>query len=610
MPLALLRTSALTLVLLAGFGPLAPTTTAAQTEAARVAAARPAWIERSDADARVLLEVTARFAPEQAASFGLEGLDERISDLSAGYDERQQKAYTEAATELGRRLTAEKDPLVRQDLEILIEAARDNARELELNRKYMLPYLDMSRLLFFSLSSLLDDQVAPARRPAALVRLKRYAGLEPGYKPITQLAEERTRERLNQPGILYPFRAQVEKDLANNASFVAGMGQLFEKYKIAGYQEPLARLKTELAAYDGFLRKEVLPKARDDFRRPPELYAFALKQYGVDLPPAELSALARAAFGDIQKQMQVLAPQVAKAKGYRSTDYRDVIRELKKEQLVGEAILPHYQERLGQIEQIIRREKLVTLPDRPARIRLASAAESAATPAPNMRPPRLLGNKGEQGEFVLPLNIPAPPGAPAGKTERVDDFTHAAASWTLTAHEARPGHELQFASLVEKGVSTARAIYAFNSTNAEGWALYSEAITLPFMPPEGQLISLQARLQRAARAFLDPGLQAGTVTREEAMRVLTQDVVLSAPFANQEVERYTFRAPGQATSYFYGYTRLNELRKDAEQQMGSRFDAQKFHDFILAQGLLPPALLRKAVMEQFVNSGTVGTNSR
>ncbi|WP_230841630.1 DUF885 domain-containing protein [Gloeobacter morelensis] len=610
MPHALLRTSAWTLMLLAGFGPLAPIAASAQTDAARVAAARPAWIERSDANARVLLAVTARFEPEAAASFGLEGLDERISDLSTGYDERQQKAYTEAAVDLERRLAAEKDPQVRQDLEILIVAARNNARGLELNRKYTLPYLNLSQLLFGSLRGLLDDRVAPARRPAALVRLRRYAGLEPGYTPIAQLAQERIRERLNRPGILFPYRAEVEKDLANNAAFVEGMGQLFEKYKIAGYQEPLAKLKTDLAAYDGFLREQVLPRARDDFRQPPELYAFALKQFGVDLPPAELTALARAAFADIQRQMQVLAPQVAKAKGYRSTDYRDVIRELKKDQLVGETILPHYQERLAQIEQIIRREKLVTLPDRPARIRLASAAESAAVPAPNMSPPRLLNNTGEQGEFILPLNIPAPPGTAAGKTERVDDFTHTAASWTLTAHEARPGHELQFASLVEKGVSTARAIYAFNSTNVEGWALYAESITLPFMPPEGQLISLQARLQRAARAFLDPGLQAGTVTREEAMRVLTQEVMLSQPFANQEVERYTFRSPGQATSYFYGYTRLNELRKDAEQRMGSRFDAQKFHDFILAQGLLPPALLRKAVMEQFIDAGAVGANGR
>ena len=66
------------------------------------------------------------------------------------------------------------------------------------------------------------------------------------------------------------------------------------------------------------------------------------------------------------------------------------------------------------------------------------------------------------------------------------------------------------------------------------------------------------------------------------------------------MERYTFRSPGQAPSYFYGYTRLMELRTEVERTLGHEFDRQRFHDFILSQGLLPPALLRQAVMEQFV----------
>jgi uncharacterized protein (DUF885 family) len=77
-------------------------------------------------------------------------------------------------------------------------------------------------------------------------------------------------------------------------------------------------------------------------------------------------------------------------------------------------------------------------------------------------------------------------------------------------------------------------------------------------------------------------------------------VVLSDAMATQEVERYTFRAPGQATSYFYGYSQLLRLRADVERAMGARFDALKFHDFVLGQGLLPPHLLRKAAMEGLV----------
>ena len=90
------------------------------------------------------------------------------------------------------------------------------------------------------------------------------------------------------------------------------------------------------------------------------------------------------------------------------------------------------------------------------------------------------------------------------------------------------------------------------------------------------------------------------ITREQALTTLKNEVGLSDPMANQEVERYTFWAPGQANAYFYGYTRLRELRGDVEKAMGSRFNPKAFHDFILAQGLLPPHLLRKAVFEDFV----------
>jgi len=89
--------------------------------------------------------------------------------------------------------------------------------------------------------------------------------------------------------------------------------------------------------------------------------------------------------------------------------------------------------------------------------------------------------------------------------------------------------------------------------------------------------------------------------------VLTQDVCFSVPFANQEVERYTFRSPGQANSYFYGFTRLLELRKETETALGPKFSALRFHDFILAQGLLPPGLMKKAVEEHFIPQEKAGT---
>lgn len=556
-------------------------------------AATPAWVDRSNEHAKVALSPIGTFSPEDAAQLGLDGYDEGVLDLKPGLTERVIKANEGVLTELRRRLDTEKDPLVRQDLEIMIDSTQQGIRSAELSRKYRLPYINAGRIVFSGIQSLLDDQTAASRHPAALVRLRRYAGLEKGYSPITELAEQRTRERLKEPGLIGPPREQVEKDLATAAFFVDGLPKLFMKYKITGFEEAHERLKKQLSTYDGFIRKEVLPRARQDFRLPEELYADALKNYGVDMPPAELAAMAHRSFAEFQMQADEIAAKVAKEKGITATGYRDVIRHLKKDQLGPDQILDHYRTRIAQIESIVRRENLVTLPARPARIRLASEAESAQQPAPNMRPPRLIGNTGESGEFVLPLSNPA-----AGN-QKTDDFTFAASSWTLSCHEARPGHEMQFSKMVENGVSNARAIFAFNSTNVEGWGLYSEWIMFPHMPAEGQLISLQHRMMRAARAFIDPELQAGKLTPAQAKTILLDDVVLSDPMATQEVDRYTFRAPGQATSYFYGYTRLLDLRRDMEKKLGAKFKSREFHDYILSQGLLPPALLRKAVVDHY-----------
>ncbi|WP_437963417.1 DUF885 domain-containing protein [Sorangium sp. So ce260] len=582
--------------------PPAVASTATTAPAAPATAPRaPAWVERSNEHAQVLLDVLARFSPEDAGAIGVERADVEITDPSPEAEARARAAYRAAIVELQKRREAEKDTAVAEDLQILLDAADRAVRGSELDEKHRVTYVHVTGLVFHGISSLLDDRNSPSRRAAALTRLRRYAGLEAGYTPIAERARTRLSQELAKPGLLAPSRMEIERHLATNARVREGIGELFRKYAISGHEEPLEALNRQLEAYDAALRADVLPRARTGFALPPPLYAFALESNGVDLPPAELASLAHTAFDDLKAQMQKLSASVAAARKLPGADYRDVIRALKKEQLVGEAILPHYKERLAQIEAIIRRERLVTLPDRPARIRLGTAAESAESPAPHMLPPRLLGNQGEEGEFVLPLSLPGPPGATDG-LRKIDDFTHAAASWTLTAHEARPGHELQFASFVERGVSIARAVFAENSANVEGWGLYAEAILLPFMPPEGQLVSLQYRLLRAARAFLDPELQAGKITPAAARAFLEKEVVLAAPLAQSEVERYTFRAPGQATSYFYGLTRLMELRAEVESTMGPRFDAQRFHDFVLAQGILPPKLMRRAVMERFVRA--------
>jgi hypothetical protein len=559
----------------------------------------PEWVLRSNENAKAMLDVIAQFGPEQASFVGLTGYDDRVVDVGPDLTRRYIEAMRKAVESLRGKMAGEKHPAVRQDLEIMVKRGELGIRGAELSERLLLPYYNLNETIFQGLRALLDDQVPQERRRLAVARLQRYTGMGAGQTPVARLAQDRIREKLGNAALVGPFKDEMDKDFGNSGPLLRGVQDLFRKYEITGFEAAYAELSGQLDAYWTFVKEQVGPRCRPHFALPPEIYANSIERIGIDMPIDELTSRARAAFREIQNEMQSLALLVAKERGLGTTGYREVLAELKKTQIVGEGILPHYEARIAQLEALIREHDIITLPDRPMQIRLASEAESAAIPAPNMRPPRMIGNTGELGTFVLPLRIPGQPGR---QQLQFDDFTFDASSWTLTAHEGRPGHELQFAAMVETGVSIARAIFAMNSTNVEGWALYAEAEMKPFEPLEGQLAALQHRLLRSARAFLDPGLQAGTITRDEAMRVLREDVVLSEAMATQEVERYTFWAPAQAPSYFCGYQRLLEIRTDVERTLGARFNRRKYHDFLLAQGLLPPSLLRKAVFEDFVPS--------
>ena len=554
------------------------------------------WVEKSNTHAQIVLEAVAKFNPESAAAIGVDGLDEEIRDLKPERYQRELAESEDILAELKRRLEDETDTRVRQDLGILIRVAQDSIRSEKLNRENMLPYFNLSQDIFRGIRALIDVQIPRERYPAAIVRIKRYAGLEDGFTPLTELARDRTRERFDVDGLVGPFRDEVEQDLERAETFIVGIEELLDGTDLQGWQEPYEMLAGQLRVYNQWLRDEVLPRSRDDYRLPPVMYEDALRNWGVDASPEELIQQATQGYMDIRNEMVALAPLVAKEKGYASTDYRAVIRKLKVDGAIdGDKLLDHYQGVLKQIEDIIVRERIISLPERDAGIRIATAAETAAQPAPHLDVPRLIGNTGEFPDFVIPLLEQYADGS----WQQTDD-TYEAGAWTLTAHEARPGHEMQFSSMIEAGVSITRVIFAFNSVNVEGWGLYAEAIAKPYMPLDGQLISLQYRLMRAARMFLDPMLNLGLISPKEAKSLIMEDIVIGEDWAQNEIERYTYRMPGQAAAYYFGYTKLQALRTQTELALRDDFDQQFFHDFILAQGMLPPDLMNKAVMEDFV----------
>ena len=571
---------------------------AATAAAAKKPAAAPAWVARSNQLAQILLDAQGPFQPESTGFFGVPGYDDKVADLGPDNGKRYRDAMTKARGELQAKLASEKDPNVRQDLEIMIGAANESIEGSALTEQYFLPWSDAPQTIFSGLNLLLSDQVPAERRAKAVDRLKAYAGLQQGSTALTTLARQRYEERLSNKALLQPTKIEVQQSLDNVDTYVSGIESLLQKYKMTGADDAMKALAGQMKDYAAWTRAEVLPKARDDARLPAPVYAFQLKQVGIDIAPQQLMQRAQLEFMETRSAMRQLAPLVVQAKGLKVADTADivaVIRALKQEKIPNDQLETHYRKVIDAIDPLIHEHKIVDVPQRPMQMRLGSAAESAASPAPHFLPAPLVNNTGQQGTFVLPLGNPA-----AGEGAQYDDFNFGSAAWTLSAHEGRPGHELQFTAMVERGISLARTMFAFNSVNVEGWALYAEAEMVPYEPLEGQLIALQFRLLRAARAMLDPSLNLGLTDRERARLVLEEDVGLSEPMARQELDRYTFNAPGQAGSYFYGYTRIMELRLQTELALGKQFDRKAFNNFLLDQGLLPPDQLAKAVEEQFV----------
>ena len=114
----------------------------------RARPARPAWVAASDAHTTVVLEAQAAFAPESASQHGLTHHDGRVVDLGPGLTERRLAAMESLLAELERRLAAEPHPEIREDLEILLAAVRDDVTGIRLDAAHYLEWYDAPQMVF------------------------------------------------------------------------------------------------------------------------------------------------------------------------------------------------------------------------------------------------------------------------------------------------------------------------------------------------------------------------------------------------------------------------------------------------------------------------------
>ncbi|KAL9980551.1 hypothetical protein ACROYT_G009153 [Oculina patagonica] len=183
------------------------------------------------------------------------------------------------------------------------------------------------------------------------------------------------------------------------------------------------------------------------------------------------------------------------------------------------------------------------------------------------------------------------------------DFGPIFQEWSVTGHEARPGHHTQVQGHVEHFADQCGGVPAWLDKNTyytaftEGWGLYSENPVLSDDTDTYKDNLLQKygmvkwQTWRAVRLIVDTGLHSRGLTRTQALEMFEKYAWDTSDFAVKEVTRYQ-SDPGQATAYMLGRLALIQLRKKTEKALGKRFSLQDFHYQVLSQGSAPLSFLQ------------------
>jgi len=167
----------------------------------------------------------------------------------------------------------------------------------------------------------------------------------------------------------------------------------------------------------------------------------------------------------------------------------------------------------------------------------------------------------------------------------------------ISYHEGNPGHHMQISIQQELTEVPRFRTQARFTAFSEGWGLYSEKLSKEmgfYENPYSDFGRLATEIWRAVRLVVDTGIHAKQWSEEQAVQYFLENSPQPEAAVRSEIQRY-ITGPGQATAYKIGMLKIQELRANAEAELGDQFDIRGFHDTVLGGGALPMPVLEARV---------------
>jgi uncharacterized protein (DUF885 family) len=478
------------------------------------------------------------------------------------------------------------------DREIVLSNIRGTLLTLEIIRPWEKNPDMYSGGISGSVYTIMSRRFAPPddRLRSVIAREKRapevFAAARENLKDPPRVSTEIALEQL--PGIIGFFQKDVP------AAFTDATDPAVK----AEFAKSNAAVIAELQSYEEWLKSDLLPRSKGDFRIGAE--TFAKKLHYDDMVDIPLDRLLEIGWADLHRN-QAEFNRIAKELEPQKTA-KETLAELALDHPTPDHLLQTFRDMLDGLIAFIHTKHIVTIPSDVRPILQETPPFMRATTFASMDTPGPFEKVAKEAYFNVTL--PDPHDTPEQVAGYMAEF-NVGTIVTTAVHEAYPGHYIQFLWAPQFPTKVRKVLGA--ATNAEGWAHYCEQMMLDEgygQPGTGakdereskfiRLGQLQDALLRDARFVVGIQLHTGNMTFDQAVDLFVNEGYQSREAGLVETKRGT--ADPTYLYYTLGKLEILKLRADMQQKQGAEFSLEKFHNQFVGQGFPPIKIVRKAML--------------